>query len=182
MNSNLSMRRVAGNPVRCSILTVVLLCALVGVFSTSPSEDADEPILRSARLAPDGDRRMSPASWCYSPAPSLDSAGTSPCRASICATAQCLEIFLNGAILFFGGGLDRRATYWPQEEERGELAAPCRSSSRRPRMRRSFAMPTRAGNAARIQRPQRALALAGHGADEARRHRGRHRRGQVHLP
>jgi len=42
-------------------------------------------------------------------------------------------------------------------------------------------MQTKRSNSARIQRPQGAMALAGYGANEARCHRGRDWRGQVHI-
>ena len=96
--------------------------------------------------------------------------------------AQCLEIFLYGAILFFGGGLiiaqlvgrrKKREENWPHPA----IVIPASKDAKMVRdasQSRSYA--------ARIQRPQGAMALAGYGADEARRHRGRHGRGQVHIP
>jgi len=95
--------------------------------------------------------------------------------------AQCLEIFLNGAILFFGCGLiiaqligrrKKREENWPHP------AIVVKTS----KDARWFAMQPKRSNSARIQRPQGAMASGRICANEARCHRGRDWRGQVHIP
>jgi hypothetical protein len=122
MNSDLSMRRGAGNPARCSFSRSFSSALWPASLSTSPSEDGMSPYYDQPDRARE-DRRMSPASLCYSPAPPLDSAGTSPCRASICAMTSASKSSSTAPSCSLAAASSLR-TDWPQEEERGKLASP----------------------------------------------------------